>query len=355
MNILIIGTGNCGITYAADLVKKGHNITLLKSSIGGCDSKIKYIVDNNNIVSLIENDCRVDSKIQKITNSYDDAFKNNHDVIIICSQTNYHEDIILNIKKFIRGSDIVLLEPGYASTAFFLKHGIECTIVEAQSSPIDCRVNDMGEALVLFRNVRNPVGIFSKFDHEEIKKILNSLDYNFFYLDSVVEAALHNPNLIVHTIGAIMSIPRIEYTNGEYWMYKEVFTPSVWNLVEKLDEEKNNILLEMGLSRLDYVDACKFRNFEDQTGDSKQAFFDYAMNSSPQGPYVSNSRYITEDVSQGLVMLESFGKMLNVKTEVTTSLINIASFSLKQDFRHKGRTVENLNLSKQTLDFMIKG
>src|SRR5690606_30791649 len=178
---------------------------------------------------------------------------------------------------------------------------------------------------------------------------------NFFYLDSVVEAALHNPNLIVHTIGAIMSIPRIEYTNGEYWMYKEVFTPSVWNLVEKLDEEKNNILLEMGLSRLDYVDACKFRNFEDQTGDSKQAFFDYAMNSSPQGPYVSNSRYITEDVSQGLVMLESFGKMLNVKTEVTTSLINIASFSLKQDFRHKGRTVENLNLSKQTLDFMIKG
>src|SRR5690606_30498783 len=200
----------------------------------------------------------------KITNSYDDAFKNNHDVIIICSQTNYHEDIILNIKKFIRGSDIVLLEPGYASTAFFLKHGIECTIVEAQSSPIDCRVNDMGEALVLFRNVRNPVGIFSKFDHEEIKKILNSLDYNFFYLDSVVEAALHNPNLIVHTIGAIMSIPRIEYTNGEYWMYKEVFTPSVWNLVEKLDEEKNNILLEMGLSRLDYVDACKFRNFEDQ-------------------------------------------------------------------------------------------
>ena len=54
----------------------------------------------------------------------------------------------------------------------------------------------------------------------------------------MIEAALHNPNIIVHTVGAIFSIPRIEYTTGEYWMYKEVFTPSIWSIVESLDKEK---------------------------------------------------------------------------------------------------------------------
>lgn len=349
MDILIIGVGNCGIAYAADLTLKGHKVTLLKTS--NSIHKDTYInITKNNKLYLNENNQKREVTIHKITHDFSDAFKENFDIIIITVQTNYHEKIICKLKEYISKDDIILLEPGYYSTAFFYKHGIEnCIIAEAESSPIDCRVDKYGNIDVLFRNVRNPIGIYPQSKLSRAQKILDQLEFKFVYLESIIEAALHNPNLIVHTVGAIMSIPRIEYTQGEYWMYKEVFTDSVWNIVESLDNEKNQILANLGFSKLSYLDASRFRNSVDLTIDSKESFLDYAFNHSPKGPFEPNSRYITEDVSQGLVLMESLGKALNLPTPTCTGLIQIASVALSTDFRLEGRTLEKLGLNKGEL------
>lgn len=125
----------------------------------------------------------------------------------------------------------------------------------------------------------------------------------------------------------------------------------VWNMVESLDKEKMGVLEKVGLERLSYVEACKFRNFENQTIDAKEAFLTYAKNSSPKGPFVAGSRFITEDVPEGLVLLESLGLMLDVETPTCTGLINIASAALATDFRENARTVELLG--KENLEKII--
>ena len=58
-----------------------------------------------------------------------------------------------------------------------------------------------------------------------------------------------------------------------------------------------------------------------------------------KGPTTVNSRYITEDVPQGLVLLETLGAELDVPTPVCSSLIEIATAALGRDMRENGRTV----------------
>ncbi|OCZ49438.1 NAD/NADP octopine/nopaline dehydrogenase family protein [Dehalobacter sp. TeCB1] len=342
MNITIIGVGNAGSTVAVDLTLKGHRVTLLKTSNSLHMEHFKYLREKRTLSIEECGEIRT-ANIHCVTTNFTEALTLDTDLIILYIQTNYHESIIKQIVPYLHDGQIILFEPGYLSTAYLLKYTSKNIIsVEAESSPIDCRIVSPGICSVLFKNVRNPVGVFPYSSAENTMKKLAELDYHFYLLDSVVEAALHNPNLIVHTVGAIMSIPRIEYSKGEYWMYKEVFTPSVWNLVETLDFEKIEILKYMGLQQQKYVDACKFRNFENLTIDSLEAFYDYANNYSPKGPDVPDSRYITEDVSQGLCLLESLGKVFSISTPVTTALIEIASKSLRKDFRMCGRTIERL-------------
>lgn len=351
MRITVVGAGHGGTTVAADLKTKGHVVKLLKTSKGLHNEHFDYLRNNKGKIKIVEGATETLVNLDEVTTDIQSAITD-AELIIIYVQTNYHEQVIKNILPFMNDNQIVLLEPGYLSTAYFLKHNdgnVNFTIVEAQSSPIDCRIIEPGKVKVLYRNVRNPVALFMKGNQTVVQDKLDELQYNFVYLDSIIEAALHNPNLIVHTIGGIMSIPRIEFTGGDYWMYKEVFTPHVWSLVESLDDEKMNVLEKAGAERLPYVDACKFRNSQDLEMDSREIFLDYAENNSPEGPYVADSRFITEDVPEGLVLLESLGQMLNVATPTCTGLINIASAALNIDFRENARTVELLgkeNLEK---------
>lgn len=349
MRILIIGTGNVATAMAADLTLKGNEVIMLKTTKNIGREHYKEIKTKG--IVFKDGKKQDEIKIKNVVCDYEEAFKLKPEITVVAVQTNYHEEIIKKIAKFMNKNHIVMFTPGYLSTAYVLKYCKENTpiVVETESSVIDCRITNPGEITVLFKNVRNPIGVFPKEKASETLEKLKNWQYNYILTNSVIEAALHNPNLIVHTIGAIMSIPRIEYSKGEYWMYKEVFTPSIWNLVEKLDNEKMEILNKMKLNAMPYVEACKFRNSVDLSIDAKKVFFDYANNSSPKGPNVSNSRYITEDVPQGLVLLESLGKSLNIKTPVCSSLIELAGSCLKRDFRAEGRTIYALgekNVSK---------
>ena len=157
-----------------------------------------------------------------------------------------------------------------------------------------------------------------------------------------------------------MSIPRIESSNGDFNMYHEVYKKDslyTWNIVEKLDQEKKNILAKLNLRQISYLDACKYRNSENLNINGKDVFIDYAQSEETvSGPKDVRSRFITEDVPQGLVLLESLGNHLNIETPITSSLIEIASAALGENLRSNGRTLEKLgenNINKLIKDALL--
>lgn len=348
MKIAILGAGNAGCAISADLTMHGHEVTLIKTSHAMHDDNFNFLLENEGKMTLDEFGEIKSAKIYKL--SRDVADVKDAEVVILLIQTNFHEQLIERLAPYLQDSQILLINPGYLSTAYVLKHcpDKEIIIAEAESSFIDGRIMEPGYFRVGFRNVRNPIGIYPSVRKEEAIVKLDQLGERFVYLDSVVEAALHNPNLIVHTVGSVMSIPRIEKSKGDFCMYHEAYTrdnPATWNILEALDNEKMNVLEKLGFDRLSYVEACKYRNSLDDNKDAKEVFLNYAeMPTRAKGPTVVDSRYISEDVPQGLVMMEALGKALKVETPITSGLISIASAALGRNLRAEGRTPECLGI-----------
>ena len=340
MRISILGAGNEGCALAADLSYKGNKVTLVKTSNSINDKNFEYLLNNNGKIQLIDFDnSKKNTNIYRCTRDISEVF--------ITIQTTYHEQLIKKLSKFLNKDQIVIINPGYLSTAYFLKYSSNSnlTIVEAESSFIDCRIVSEGKVKSFFRNCRNPVGVYP---HNKIDFVKNKLDQLGFPLKYVntVEAALHNPNLILHTSGAIMNITSIEKRKDAFCLYGEGFTNSTLKVLEQLDMEKISILKKIGLKPITYYEACKYRNSLDNESDPKQVFLDYTVIAKNiKGPNTIYSRYITEDVSQGLVMLESLAKYLKIDTPICTSLINISSVCLGIDFRKEGRNINRLGIN----------
>lgn len=343
MKIAVLGAGNSGCALAADYAFRGHEVTLIKTSHALHDENFTWLAEHGG--EMVMDEFGEEKRCQIAHLSREIADIQGQDIVLLCTQTGYHRQVLERIGPFLSAGQVLLIVPGYLSTAYVLSccpvPGL--IVAEAESNFIDGRISAPGRFHVGFRNVRNPIGVYPADQRGKAREKLEQLGTPFTYLGSVAEAALHNPNMIVHTVGAVMSIPRIEATGGDYCMYHEVFTPSVWNILEKLDGEKMAVLGALDLEPVPYVEACKFRNSLDDERDAKQVFFDYAaMPSRAKGPTSVNSRYITEDVAQGLVLLESMGAVLKLPTPVASALIELASAALCRDLRKDGRTLEAL-------------
>ncbi|MBQ6066601.1 MAG: NAD/NADP octopine/nopaline dehydrogenase family protein [Clostridia bacterium] len=342
MKIAVLGAGNAGTALAAALSRNGHEVTLVKTSRAAHEEEFAFLAACGGRVTLTENGAQTTAAIACVTREL--SCVRGKDLIVFCVRSDHHEDLILRVAPFLSDGQLLLFIPGYLSTAYVLKHcQRDVTVAEAQSAFLDCRLTAPGEIAVGFRNVRDPVGVFPAERKADAAAVLDQMGFPLTYCRSVLEAALHNPNMIVHPVGALLSLPRIESGDRDFCLYHEAFTPSVWRVLEALDAEKRAVLSALGLPPVSYTAACKYRNTLDGTADGKRVFFDYAaMPVRAKGPFSAEHRYLTEDVPQGLALLESLGGLLGVPTPVCTSLIALASAALGRDLRSDARTVEGL-------------
>lgn len=351
--ITIVGSGNSGCAHAFCLAKEGHEVTLFKTSHALHDENFRVIVKQKGIYGIdnYSGDEKVFAPLKCITRDPKDAFKDS-EIVFILTQSLQHESVANYIAPYIQKIKALCIVPGNMGSVYFRRVLPEDIIIaEGESTVIDARISHPGTVNILFRNVRNLLAFNPASDTARGLPIFKSLFETYCgSRANIIESAMHNPNLIVHTIGTIMSAARIEKSDGNFWMYKEAFSKSIWNLIRSLDKEKNQVIEAYGGSACDYIECCKFRNEKDLSKDAREVFDDYSANGSPKGPDTIYNRYILEDVPNGLCLLESLANNKNIPSPVTTSLINIAESLLNKDLRKNARTLSSLSISDTDIE-----
>lgn len=343
MNVTILGCGNVGVAIAADLSIGGHDVSLIKTSHTK-ESVFDKICQNSNRVLLKENGCYKPATIKEVSHDIGQVAK--ADVVIVTVQSTYHEQLIKNISKFLNENQIIICICSYMSSFYFKKYCASLPIIVETTGPyLEGRIEEddtPGEVVfrVGCRLSRSPLSIFQKKRTDECLSNILQLYKGFRYEYSVMESALLNPNMILHTVGSIMSIPRIEYSKGNFCMYREAYArgnDSTFKVMLRLDEEKKKVLKSLGCNPIDIFVSGGF------LGDPIKSFYDYSESKDRAiSPTSVRSRYITEDVSQGLVLLESIAQKIGVDVPLTSSLITLAGCALGIDFRSVGRTIQKL-------------
>ena len=344
MNVSVIGTGNVGVAIATDLSINEHKVSLIKTSERKSEIYDR-LLRNKNRVYLKENGTYTETIINNVSNDLSEIVK--ADVVIVTIQSTYHEDLIEKISQYLNSRQVVVVVCSYMSSFYFSKCCLELPMIAETTGPyLEGRVEleDKANEVVFrvgCRLTRCPLSVFNETRKKECMEKLKSLYKGFSDDYSVIESALLNPNMVLHTVGAIMSIPRIEFSDGHFCMYREAYTrknKATLNIMEELDKEKMFVLDTLGGRKINIYEAGGFLG-----KDHLESFFKYSESSDRAiSPTSIHSRYITEDVSQGLVLLEDISLKLGVKSSITTALINIASAALGEDFRGKGRTLEKL-------------
>jgi len=358
MNITIIGAGNAGCAHAFEFSGIGHEVTLVKTSHSLHEDNYEAIRENGGIYCVDDTEHKERSfrKIHKITRDIADGLEN-ADLVIIMTQSTQHlrvAELVCNeLPESVR---MILILPGNLGSLIFRKYlkNVNIILAEGESTIYDARIIEPGVVNIICKNHRNALAFLPVSGKIKGMEMAGKLSGTYSYTRrNIIESSFNNPNIVSHTIGTIVSASRVEMAKGEFWMYRESFSPSVWNLVNDLDKERNDVIEAFKGERISYLDAGKFRHEKDLSRDSYEVFLSYAAAGAPKGPASLDTRYLYEDVGIGLCLLSLFGKKFNIPTPVTDALITIASSLINSDLRANARTFDDLGLSGMSNEEII--
>lgn len=358
--VAVLGGGNGGHAAAANLALNGYKVNFFE--LPQFAESFERVLRTKEIrIEGVSIDGT--AKLHLATTDIQQAIKD-VEVIFVITPSFGHKAMAEACAPFVQDGQIIVLMPGSGGSLEFVKIfkqrkvKQEVAFAETCTLPYGARLKSSGHVSVFIHAVILPTGVFpSKRTNEVIPK-LKQYYPTITPVKDVLEAAINNPNPIVHPVATLLSATRIEHSKGEFYLYAEGMTPSVARTYESLNEERLSICKALGY-KLYHWNNLEFRDYN--LGETEEECRYRILNTSMdaafgkdgiyagikmKGPEHMKDRYITEDVPYGMVLVSTLGELLGVPTPTHNAVIQLCSVVNRTDYWKTGRGIKKLDLSK---------
>jgi opine dehydrogenase len=358
--VAVLGGGNGGHAVAANLSLAGFKVNFFELP-QFVDSFEKVLRTKEIQIQGVSVDGA--AKLNLATTDIQQTIKN-AEVIFVITPAFGHKTMAEVCAPFVQDGHIIVLMPGSGGSLEFInifkqkKVKREITFAESCTLPYGSRLKGPGHVSVLINVVILPTGVFPSRKTEEVIPKLRQFYPMITPAKDVLEAAINNPNPIVHPVATLLSAARIEHSKGEFYLYAEAMTPSVARTYESMNQERLSICKAMGY-KLYHWDNLEFKDYN--LGETEEECRYRILNTSMdavfgkdgiyagikmKGPEHLKDRYVTEDVPYGMVLLSTLGDLLGVPTPTHDAVIQLTSVINRTDYWKTGRGMKQLGLSK---------
>ena len=229
-------------------------------------------------------------------------------------------------------------------------NGAGITIVETSTLPYGTRLEGPGKVNLLLVAPRVLAAALPTRAMASAKEQLRAMFPCIAEAKHVLEAAFNNPNPMVHPPGSLLNTGRIEYSQGDFYMYREGVTEAVARVIREIYEESRRVARALDFDMTQYRDD-DFKTTASIMGAEFEAPVDtLGVIASIIGPTSLESRYITEDLPYGLVPRSELGRLAGVPTPVIDGIVSIGSIVCREDYWTNGRTLRTLGFENPSLD-----
>lgn len=160
----------------------------------------------------------------------------------------------------------------------------------------------------------------------------------------VLSCAFSNPNPIVHPPGSLLNVGRIQYSGGDFYMYREGITEAVARVIRRVFDEVKRVADAYGTEVIEYEER-DFNTTGSIMAVAFQAPFDtLGVIAQIKGPSSIHDRYITEDLPQGLVPISQLARKAGLTTALIDAIVTLGSAVCGRDFWSEGRTLAKLGM-----------
>ncbi len=343
----VIGAGNGGIAMAGYLAMMGYSVNLYNRTAEKLFSLMKEKV------ILLTGEVEGYGILNKVTSNIQEAIED-IDIIMVTVPAVGHNDIAKEMAPYLKDGQIIILNPGRTGGALEVYETLlrerkrnNVIVAEAQTFIYAVRAEISTHAHIYKSKKEVSLAAIPATKTKYVLNLINEVYPQFIEAKDILETSINNYGAIFHPAPTLLNSGHIE-RNIPFDYYTEGITPSVANVLEKIDKER----MEIGkMLQINTVSATVW--LEESYGGRGKNLYEAIQNTPAykglRSPDNLKTRYIHEDVPYSLVPMESIGTLLGIKTPAISSIIDVAECVTGQEFRKNGRTADRLGLEGLTI------